>query len=362
MFVRLHEYRPIYRFEAVVKTMELILTRECSFQLILLSLLHYDRVSSRNHGHNFVLWKTLIFSVLWLCSWMYWHRIAAAAAAAAAAFRGGLYREGNGFPMHAGRFIFVSTLFESCEPYSCFFFFVQWWRSELFNDGTCAGGWFWIHSRNFFVGDYRQPLRQWLSQFEISALIPASWISPGCACSHEHSLGCTRTLGCGGCSSMQRSGLSFSLPFHLEPTLLGMKDLLFVLLGFPRHASLRDRSPESSEPCVKFADQNHIGRSHFFLPRISLESISFFSHFQVYLKISSHRHAVKRDETTCACFHLQRKIRWKAFLRSFHRNEFLPFPCNINVQLNLFWPQILACLHSSPRIVHFFSEEFRLTL
>ena len=89
------------------------------------------------------------------------------------------HREGNGFPMHAWRFIFVSTLFESCEPYSwyfhgrlcrfatqiidVFFLFAQWWtvihnprfvkihtrHSELFNDGTCTGGWFWTHSRNF---------------------------------------------------------------------------------------------------------------------------------------------------------------------------------------------------------------------
>ena len=43
------------------------------------------------------------------------------------------------------------------------FLFAQWWnvihnsrfvririrRSEFFNDGTCAGGWFWIHSHNF---------------------------------------------------------------------------------------------------------------------------------------------------------------------------------------------------------------------
>ena len=39
--------------------------------------------------------------------------------------------------------------------------------------------------------------------------------------------------------------------------------ILFVLLGFPRHASLRDRSSESSEPNVtldslKFAEQNNI--------------------------------------------------------------------------------------------------------
>ena len=89
------------------------------------------------------------------------------------------HREGNGFPMHAGRFIFVSTLFESCEPYSWYstvgcedsqhrlskFFFLsaQWWtlihnsrfvkirigHSGIFNDGTCTGRLFWIHSRNF---------------------------------------------------------------------------------------------------------------------------------------------------------------------------------------------------------------------
>ena len=43
MVFELHEYRPIYRFEAsAVKAMRLILTREFSFQLILLSLLHCD--------------------------------------------------------------------------------------------------------------------------------------------------------------------------------------------------------------------------------------------------------------------------------------------------------------------------------
>ena len=40
------------------------------------------------------------------------------------------------------------------------------------------------------------------------------------------------------------------LPLHLEPTLLGVKDLLLMLLGFPRLSSLRDRPPESSEPYV----------------------------------------------------------------------------------------------------------------
>ena len=56
------------------------------------------------------------------------------------------------------------------------------------------------------------------------------------------------------CAFFMTSFHSFSIVvLHLESTLLGMKDLLFMLLGFPRHASLRDRSPESSEPHVTLA-------------------------------------------------------------------------------------------------------------
>ena len=50
---------------------------------------------------------------------------------------------------------------------------------------------------------------------------------------------------------------------HLESTLLGLKDLLFILLGFPRHASLRDRSPESSEPYVTLDSRNSLIRTTF---------------------------------------------------------------------------------------------------
>ena len=43
MVFGLHRYRPLYRFEAsAVKALRPILTREFSFQLILLSLLHCD--------------------------------------------------------------------------------------------------------------------------------------------------------------------------------------------------------------------------------------------------------------------------------------------------------------------------------
>ena len=90
--------------------------------------------------------------------------------------------------------------------------------------------------------------------------------------------------------------------FHLESTLFGMRDLLFVLLGFPGHASLRDISPESSEPFVtldssKFAEKNHIRSSHLFLPKFTLESISYSLVFRGYLKnfVSQIRCAARRD-------------------------------------------------------------------
>ena len=118
-------------------------------------------------------------------------------------------------------------------------------------------------------------------------------------------------------------------PLHLESILLGVKDLLFTLLGFPRHASLKDRSPELSEPfvtlgfpisifhlCVhhphscehqRFAEQINIRSLYFFLPGFSLESISYSPGFRVTRIILSHRCAVSRDETTCASFQLKKK-------------------------------------------------------
>ena len=51
------------------------------------------------------------------------------------------------------------------------------------------------------------------------------------------------------CAFFMTSFHSFSI-LHLDSTLLGMKDILFVLLGFSKHASLRGSSPESSGPYV----------------------------------------------------------------------------------------------------------------
>ena len=76
----------------------------------------------------------------------------------------------------------------------------------------------------------------------------------GCSC--EHFPGCTRTLGC--------SVMPFPLSLNIwKSSLLGFKDLLCVLLGFPRHASLRDRSPESSEPYVTLVPESALIRTTF---------------------------------------------------------------------------------------------------
>ena len=53
---------------------------------------------------------------------------------------------------------------------------------------------------------------------------------------------------------------------------------LCILLSFPRHASLRNRSPKSSETYFTL-DSRSIRRSYFFLPKFTLESISYVPDF-----------------------------------------------------------------------------------
>ena len=142
-----------------------------------------QRASSRNLSPDFVLWQALFFSVIWLCSRMYWHGTAAAATAAAAAFRGGQVLPAprrHRFPdarlkIHL-RFNTVRILWAllvmfhdwlwrfATQIIQVFFFFAQWWtviqnsrhyenskkkHFQIFNDGKCTGVWIWNHSRNF---------------------------------------------------------------------------------------------------------------------------------------------------------------------------------------------------------------------
>ena len=221
-------------------------------------------------------------------------------------------------------------------------------HSGIFNDGTCIGGWFWIHSLNFslmttanhFVND--SPNLNFLVLFLLHRSSPEvrvrlihlglmiSTLEIALAnihrdvlvlfhawdCSREHSPGCARTFGCGGCPSMQQRWLSF--PFVC---------LVYDFLSFLFHCRLciwtqpclgegsvvcASRFPEAcvSERQIsrvfwiirnsrfpKFADQNHIRSSCFFLPSFTFESISCSPDFEGYLKnfVSQIRCAARRD-------------------------------------------------------------------
>ena len=215
----------------------------------------------------------------------------------------------------------------------------------MFKDGTCAGGWFWIRSRNCslmttvncVVNDCRHLNFHCFYTWDGSCEH-----SPGCTRTDVHTWDCSCNIlrdvlvllnvtDVHQCSKNKRSLpfvfvcllydlLSFFLHCRLfiwNQTLLGMKDLLFILFGFPRH--------DSSEPYVTLDSWSSLIRTTFGL------HTSFFpgSHLRVSRtpwilrftwRILSHRYAVPRDETTCASFHLQRKLSeelsWDLFIGS----------------------------------------------
>ena len=211
---------------------------------------------------------------------------------------------------------------------------------------------FWIHSRNcslvttvnHFVNDCPN---LHFHNFH-------SW-----ECSREHSPGCTRTFGCGGCPSMQQSGLS--LPFVFECLLYDLLWFLFhCRFAFELNMAWGERSfvcaSRFPEACVSerqisrvlwtirnsrfptFADQNHIRSSYFFLPRFSLESISYSPGFLFTWRIfvSQIRCAARRDNM--CLLSPSEKIKWRDFLK------------------------MLWLLQSSHRVLYFLSEEFHSTI
>ena len=161
------------------------------------------------------------------------------------------------------------------------------------------------------------------------------------------------------CAFFVSSFRSFSIVAFSSGINIGMEDLLFVRLGFQRHASLRDRSPESSGPygtldSSKFAEHNDIRGSHFFLHRFTLDNILYSRIERFTWWILSHRYAVPRDETTSACLHLQRKfgeeLSWDLFIGNELSSKVVimcrirPFPA-MSISLNCF---CLGCFGFSP--------------
>ena len=143
-----------------------------------------------------------------------------------------LHREGNGFPMHARRFIFASTL----------------WRI-LFHGRL----WRFAHT---------------LSKFSSFCAINITWVW-----------------------KIFYSYFSVSRSMRLWDT-----DL-----------------PESSEPYVTLDSRSSPIRTTFgvhtsFFPGSHLRVSRTPQTFGVTWRILSHKYAVPRDETTCACFHIQREL------------------------------------------------------
>ena len=134
--------------------------------------------------------------------------------------------------------------------------------------------------------------------------------SPGCThtyvhiwdCSREHSPGCTRTFGCGGCPSMQQSGLSISFVFYVPSlwpplflfhcraftsgTNIAWNERSFVCASRFPEARVSERQISRvfwtirNSQFPKFAEQNNIRSSYSFLPRFSLESVLYSLDFE----------------------------------------------------------------------------------
>ena len=155
--------------------------------------------------------------------------------------------------------------------------------------------------------------------------------------------------------------IHFSLShFHLESTLLGWKTFC-LFFSVSRGMRLWETDLQSllnhTLDFPNFADQNHIRSSYFFLPRFTLESISFSPDFQGYLKnlVSQIRCAARRDNM--CLLSPSKGIKWRASLGSFHQNELLrkvvieyrvpSFPA-ISIQLNLFLPQTFWLFSNPP--------------
>ena len=276
------------------------------------------------------------------------------------------HRGGNGFPMHAKKFdlhfnvvrILCTSLVifhgrpGRVETHICrgSLLFCTMTNRNLFNprlikihvrhsgalnDGTCTGG-FWIRYCNFSLVTTVNHFVNDCTNSVFSVFVPASSITSFVKFVYSFCIWVISTLEI-ALANIPRDVLvlldlvdvhqcnkvAFPYLFVLMPS-LWLPCISFSIVAFSVwiersfvHAS---RFPEA---CVsereisrviwtihnsrfpKFADQNNIRRSYSFLPKFTLESISYFPEFlTVTWSILSHIFAVSRDETTCACFHL----------------------------------------------------------
>ena len=346
-------------------------------------LMSSPRMSFRNHRPNSVLLKDLSLYVIGLRSRMYWQRIAAAATAA---FWGGQNLPASWrqqFPdarlkIHL-RFNVVRILWAllvkvhgrlwrfATHIIEVIFLFAQWWtvilyprlirihfrHSEIFNDGTCTGGWFLNSLSQLFIGD--NPSTTSLMIVPIYIFIISN-LENALANILRDVLVLLDVADVHQCNKVDFPYLLFLCAFfmtsfdsfsivvlHLNSTWLGVKDLLFVLLDFPRHASLRDRSPESSEPYVTLDSRRSLIRTTFEVHTFSFPGshlraprtlLVFLFTWRIF--VSQIRCAARPDNMWLLS--PSEKIKWRDFLK------------------------MLWLLQSSHRVLYFLSEEFHSTI
>ena len=319
------------------------------------------------------------------------------------------HREGNGFPMHGWRFIFVSTLFESCEPYSGYStagcedsqhrlskfssFSAQQWtavhnprfakihirRSGIFNDGTCTGRWFWIYSRNFsllttvntlsmIVHKKKNcpyscfiALRDALVLYDVADVhqcnkVDFPYLLFMCLL-YDH---LSFLFLCRLCIWNQHC-FGWKIFYSLFSVSGGMRLWETDLQSLLNHTQLSIPEVRWSEPHSEFVllSSQVLTWEYLVLTRFwGLLEDSF---------VSQIRCAARRD---CMCLLSTWKgIKWWASSGACHRNEFLrkvvieyripSIPCNIKKIEFVFVSDVLAFLQSSTRIVNLFLEEFR---
>ena len=360
---------------------------------------------------------------------MYWHKIAAAVAAAAAAFQeAGVLPASwrQRFPdarlkIHL-RFKVVRNLWAilvmfhgrlsrfATQIIEVFFFFAQWWtvihnsrlvrirkrHSELFNDGTCTGGWLWIHSRNFSlmttVNHFKMIVPIWifcphscfidlLWKFVYSSFIWAWWFPHLRLLLYSYFWMWRRSINATKwtfltswffCAFFMTSFHTFSIVAFASGINIAWVERSFICASRFPEACVSERQISRIFWTVRNSRflKSSLNRTTFGV-HTSLFPCSHWKYlvlpdFEVYLKnfVSQIRCAARRDNM--CLLSPSETVRWRAFFRSFHRNEFLrkvvmeyripSFPCNTNIIEFAVLPQMFW-LFSDPLPASYISSQ-----
>ena len=293
-------------------------------------------------GYIFKFWLPWISNVLidsknhrnlriWCPGEWYWHTIAAAATAAAAAFRGSRVLPASWkqpFPDARLKIIFVWTLFEYCEP-------CTWFSTKCLDDSGHTLLQKWTVVAFILVCWWGQVLQR-IFHFDIALSNILQDVPVLSNVADVHNI------------------------VDLESTLFCVQDLLIILLGFPRHAFLKDRSPEFSLSHVTFDSGSSLIKTIIGIrvfPQIHTREIPYPQNFEIYLKnYLSRRHAVYHESGQRVLTYFFWELNEKNFLRSLSERLLaqkwkwfrIPSFLHLSTRFICFCLKLLAFLQSLP--------------